>query len=103
MFFYNTSNIYEVNIVRNTLNLTTSRLNVNTSRMCRARDERENNARGKKETGGRKSESETEGGGYRAGSWHGLPFQGKGKGTAAIHYGRLMTPREIYRLTASSN
>lgn len=27
----------------------------------------------------------------------------KGKGTAAIHYGRRMTPREIYRLTASSN
>lgn len=37
------------------------------------------------------------------GSWHGLSFRSKGKGTAAIHYGRLMTPREIYRLTASSN
>lgn len=33
-----------------------------------------------------------------------LSFRGgKGKGTAAIHYGRRMTPREIYRLTASSN
>lgn len=32
-----------------------------------------------------------------------LLWGGKGKGTAAIHYGRRMTPREIYRLTASSN
>lgn len=43
--------------------------------------------------------------GLRAGQVLGTAslFGSKGKGTAAIHYGRLMTPREIYRLTASSN
>lgn len=49
------------------------------------------------------SRSETEACLVWVGSWHSLSFRGKGKGTAAIHYGRRMTPREIYRLTASSN
>lgn len=49
------------------------------------------------------SEPETEAGSVWVGSWHSLSFRGKGKGTAAIHYRRRMTPREIYRLTASSN